>query len=140
MTHVLTLSLSRYLTFCQISVFYTLIRNISTMKRTATANWKGTGKEGKGTLSNQSGVLKDTPYTSASRFEEAQGTNPEELIAAAHAGCFSMKFAYILNAAGFTPDNIDTKATVTIESGTITSSHLEMKASVPGIDNAKFME
>ena len=110
------------------------------MKRTATANWKGTGKEGKGLLSNQSGLLNNTQYSSGSRFEEGVGTNPEELIAAAHAGCFSMKFAYILNAAGFTPDNIDTKCTVTIESGTITSSELEMKASIPGIDQAKFDE
>ena len=110
------------------------------MKRTATANWKGTGKEGKGTLSNQSGLLKDTHYTSASRFEDAQGTNPEELIAAAHAGCFSMRLAYILAAAGFTADNIDTKCTITIESGTINGSHLELKATIPGIDEAKFQE
>jgi len=110
------------------------------MKRTATANWKGTGKEGKGTLSAQSGVLNNNKYSSSSRFEEAEGTNPEELIAAAHAGCFSMKLSYILNAAGFTPDNIDTKCTVTIESGTITGSHLEVKAKVSGIDEAKFEE
>ena len=110
------------------------------MKRTATANWKGTGKEGKGTLSNQSGLLNNAPYSSASRFEEASGTNPEELIAAAHAGCFSMKLAFILHAAGFPPENIDTKCTVTIESGTITNSHLELSASVPDIDQAKFDE
>jgi lipoyl-dependent peroxiredoxin len=110
------------------------------MKRTATANWKGTGKEGKGILNNQSGLLNNAQYSSSSRFEEGIGTNPEELIAAAHAGCFSMKLAYILNAAGFTPDNIDTKCTITIESGTITSSHLEMKASIPNIDQAKFNE
>lgn len=110
------------------------------MKRTATANWKGTGKEGKGTLSNQSGLLNNAQYSSDSRFEEATGTNPEELIAAAHAGCFSMKLAFILNAAGFTPDNIDTKCTVTIESGTITGSHLELSATIPNIDQAKFEE
>lgn len=110
------------------------------MKRTATANWKGTGKEGKGTLSNQSGLFNNAQYSAGSRFEEGVGTNPEELIAAAHAGCFSMKFAFILHAAGFVPDNIDTKCTVTIESGTITSSHLEMTASIPNIDQAKFNE
>ena len=108
------------------------------MKRTATANWKGTGKEGTGTLNTQSGVLKDDFYSSGSRFQEEKGTNPEELIAAAHAGCFSMKLSYILNAAGFTPDNIDTKCTVTIENGTISDSHLEVKAKVPGIDATKF--
>ena len=108
------------------------------MKRTGTANWKGTGKEGKGTLSAQSGVLNNNHYTSGSRFEEDQGTNPEELIASAHAGCFSMKLSYILNAAGFTPDNIDTKCTVTIENGTITGSHLDVTATVPGIDAGKF--
>ena len=110
------------------------------MKRTATANWKGTGKEGTGTLSTQSGLINNDFYSSGSRFQEEKGTNPEELIAAAHAGCFSMKFSYVLNAAGFTPDNIDTKCTVTIESGTITGSHLEMEATIPGIDQAKFAE
>ncbi len=108
------------------------------MKRTGTANWRGTGKEGTGTLSAQSGVLNNAKYSSGSRFQEEEGTNPEELIAAAHAGCFSMKLSYILNAAGFTPDNIDTTCTVTIESGTITGSHLETKATVPGIDADKF--
>ncbi|HUR31349.1 MAG TPA: OsmC family protein [Saprospiraceae bacterium] len=110
------------------------------MKRTATANWKGTGKEGTGSLSTQSGLLEADFYSSGSRFQEEKGTNPEELIAAAHAGCFSMKLSYILNAAGFTPDNITTKCTVTIESGTITNSHLEVKATIPGIDEAKFDE
>lgn len=108
------------------------------MKRTATANWKGTGKEGKGTLSAQSGVIHNARYSSGSRFEEEVGTNPEELIAAAHAGCFSMKLSYILNAAGFTPDNIDTTCTVTIENGTITGSHLDVTATVPEIDAVKF--
>jgi len=110
------------------------------MKRTGTANWKGSGKEGKGTLSNQSGVLKNQQYSWHSRFEEGIGTNPEELIAAAHAGCVSMKLSFVLNAAGFVPDHIDTKCTVTIESGTITESHLEIKAKVPDIDAAKFAE
>lgn len=110
------------------------------MKRYATANWKGTGKEGTGTNTTQSGVLKDTQYSYKSRFEEGIGTNPEELIAAAHSGCFTMKLSFVLNAAGFTADNIDTKCTITLDSGAITSSHLEVKATVPGIDAAKFAE
>lgn len=110
------------------------------MKRFATANWKGSGKEGKGTNTTQSGVLKDTQYSYSSRFEQGVGTNPEELVAAAHAGCFSMKLSFVLGAAGFTPDNIDTKCTVTLENGAITESHLEVKAKVPGIDEAKFKE
>lgn len=110
------------------------------MKRFATANWKGSGKEGKGTNTTQSGVLKDTQYSYLSRFENGIGTNPEELIAAAHAGCFTMKLSFVLGAAGFTPDNIDTKCTITLGDGVITESHLEVKASVPGIDAAKFAE
>jgi osmotically inducible protein OsmC len=110
------------------------------MKRYATANWKGSGKEGKGTNTTQSGVLKDTQYSYLSRFENGIGTNPEELIAAAHAGCFTMKLSFVLGAAGFTPDNIDTKCTITLDNGAITESHLEVKATVPGIDKAKFDE
>ena len=110
------------------------------MKRFATANWKGSGKEGKGTNTTQSGVLTNAQYSYKSRFEEGIGTNPEELIAAAHSGCFSMKLSFVLNAAGFTPDNIDTKCTITLDNGTITESHLEVKATVPGIDAAKFEE
>lgn len=110
------------------------------MKRTATANWKGSGKEGKGTVSSASGVLKDTQYSYLSRFESGIGTNPEELVAAAHAGCFSMKLSFVLGAAGFTPDNIDTQCVITFENGVITESHLVVKAKVPGIDAAKFTE
>lgn len=110
------------------------------MKRFATANWKGTGKEGKGTNTTQSGVLNNTQYSYKSRFEEGTGTNPEELVAAAHSGCFSMKLSFVLNAAGFTPDNIDTKCTITLEDGAITLSHLEVSAKVPGIDAAKFAD
>lgn len=110
------------------------------MKRTATANWKGSGKEGKGILSTQSGVLKNNNYSYNTRFEDGIGTNPEELIAAAHAGCFSMKLSFVLNAAGFTPDSIDTKCTITLDNGAITESRLEVKAKVPGIDAAKFAE
>jgi osmotically inducible protein OsmC len=110
------------------------------MKRYATANWKGTGKEGKGSNTTQSGVLKDTQYSYNTRFADGIGTNPEELIAAAHAGCFTMKLSFVLNAAGFTADNIDTKCTITLGDGAITESHLEVKATVPGIDAAKFAE
>ena len=110
------------------------------MKRSATANWKGSGKEGKGTVTAQSGIFTNTPITYHTRFEEVKGTSPEELAAAAHAGCYSMKLSFVLGAAGFTPDNIDTKCTITLENGTITESLLEVRASVPGIDEAKFQE
>jgi osmotically inducible protein OsmC len=108
------------------------------MKRFGTANWKGSGKEGRGTNSTQSGVLTNVQYSYKSRFEDGVGTNPEELIAAAHAGCFTMKLSFVLDAAGFTAENIDTKCTITLDSGAITESHLEVKAKVPGIDKAKF--
>ncbi|MBN8786631.1 MAG: OsmC family protein [Terrimonas sp.] len=110
------------------------------MKRSATAVWNGSGKEGKGVLSTQSTVLSNTQYSFNSRFENGVGTNPEELIAAAHAGCFSMKLSFVLNAAGFTADEIHTDCTITFENGEITSSHLVLKAKVPGIDKAKFDE
>jgi len=110
------------------------------MKRTASANWQGTGKEGKGTLTTQTGVLNHTPYSYSSRFEEGTGTNPEELVAAAHAGCFTMKLSFLISGAGFTPENIDTKATVTLENGAVTSSHLVVSAAVPGLDKGKFNE
>lgn len=111
------------------------------MKRFATANWKGSGKEGTGTNTTQSGVLSNTQYSYKSRFEEGVGTNPEELVAAAHAGCFTMKLSFVLNAAGFTADNIDTKCTITLDPAAgITESHLEVTATVPGIDAAKFAE
>lgn len=110
------------------------------MKSYASANWKGTGKEGSGTVSAKSNVLRNAPYDYRSRFEGSDLTNPEELIAAAHSGCFSMKLSFVLGAAGFTPDNIDTKCTVTLENGAITGSHLEVTATVPGIDAAKFEE
>ena len=109
-------------------------------KRFATAKWLGTGKEGTGTVSSQSGAFSDAQYSYKSRFEEGTGTNPEELIAAAHAGCFSMKLSFVLGEAGFTPDNIETKCTISLDNGVITGSHLEVKATVPGVDNAKFVE
>lgn len=110
------------------------------MKRSATAVWNGSGKEGKGVLSTQSTVLNKTQYSFSSRFENGVGTNPEELIAAAHAGCFTMKLSFVLNAAGFTADELQTDCTVTLEDGTVTSSHLVLKAKIPGIDKSKFDE
>jgi osmotically inducible protein OsmC len=110
------------------------------MKRKGTAVWQGTGKEGKGHLSTQSGAIVQMPYSYTSRFEEGTGTNPEELIAAAHAGCFSMKLSFILTAAGFPPEQLESTATVTIESGTITSSAIQLQATVPGISDEKFEE
>ncbi|RZM13239.1 MAG: OsmC family peroxiredoxin [Pedobacter sp.] len=108
------------------------------MTRYGTAHWEGTGKEGKGTNTTQSGVLKDTPYSFKTRFEDGVGTNPEELIAAAHAGCFTMKLSFVLNEAGFTADSLDTKCSITLDNGAITLSHLELKAKVPGIDQEQF--
>jgi osmotically inducible protein OsmC len=110
------------------------------MKRTSTAVWNGSGKEGSGHLTSQSNILNKTQYSWQSRFAEGTGTNPEELIAAAHAGCFSMKLSFVLGAAGFTPDAIETNSTVTIDNGTITDSHLVVKAKVPGISKEKFEE
>ena len=108
------------------------------MKRKATAVWKGSGKEGNGNLSTQSSVLNKTQYSFNSRFAEGIGTNPEELIAAAHAGCFTMKLSFVLGEAGFTPQELTTECTITLEEGTITQSQLVLKAKVPGISKEKF--
>jgi osmotically inducible protein OsmC len=110
------------------------------MARHATAVWQGTGKEGKGNLTTQSGTLNNTQYSFSSRFEEGAGTNPEELIAAAHAGCFTMKLSFLLVAAGFTADKLETKCEITLDNGAITKSHLILKASIPGISKEKFDE
>jgi lipoyl-dependent peroxiredoxin len=110
------------------------------MKRSATAVWNGSGKEGNGKLGTQSTALKDVQYSYKSRFEEGVGSNPEELIAAAHAGCYSMKLSFVLGAAGFTPDSIESTSTVTLDNGVITGSHLVVKAKVPGITPEKFKE
>jgi lipoyl-dependent peroxiredoxin len=110
------------------------------MKRTATAVWNGSGKDGKGNMTTQSTTLNKTQYSYKSRFEEGVGTNPEELIAAAHSGCFAMKLSFVLGAAGFTPDSLEVTSTVSLEDGTITSSHLVLKASIPGISEEKFKE
>ena len=112
------------------------------MKRTAAAHWTGPGKEGNGTLTAPGGVLKNTPYSFATRFGDKPGTNPEELIAAAHAGCFSMALSFALTGAGLPPASIDTNATLTLDSVpggfAITAIHLDVAAKVPGIDAAKF--
>ena len=110
------------------------------MKRTSTAVWQGSGKEGGGHLTTQSQVLNKTAYTWSSRFAEGTGTNPEELLAAAHAGCFTMKLSFILGEAGFVPTQLETTSEVTIESGTITESHLSVKATVPGLTAEKLNE
>jgi osmotically inducible protein OsmC len=110
------------------------------MNRNATANWKGTGKDGKGTLTTQSTVLNNTQYSYHSRFENGAGTNPEELVAAAHAGCFSMALSFGLQTAGFTADDITTVCTITLDNGSITQSHLVLKAKIPGIAKEKFDE
>ena len=108
------------------------------MKRHATAVWNGSGKEGKGTLTTQSGVLKETQYSFSSRFADGIGTNPEELIAAAHAGCFTMKLSFSLGEAGFTADSLETTSHVTLDNGTITESHLVVKGKIPGISQEQF--
>lgn len=106
---------------------------------TAIANWKGSGKEGSGKLlTPRSGVIKNKAYNYASRFEEGPLTNPEELIAAAHAACFSMKLSFVLGAAGFTPSRIETKCTITLDNGTIANSHLDVKAKVPKLKAKDF--
>ncbi len=110
------------------------------MIRHATAVWNGSGKEGNGHLTTASTVLNQTQYSFNTRFENGVGTNPEELIAAAHAGCFAMKLSFVLGAAGFTPESLDTKCEITFENGVVSKSHLILKAKVPGIDNAKFQE
>jgi osmotically inducible protein OsmC len=110
------------------------------MKRNATALWQGTGKEGTGHLTTQSTTLKETQYSFNSRFAEGVGTNPEELVAAAHAGCFSMKLSFVLNAAGFTADEINTKCEITLDpsAGAIVLSHLILNAKIPGINAEQF--
>jgi osmotically inducible protein OsmC len=110
------------------------------MKRKATAVWQGSGKEGKGHVSTQSAVLKQNQYSFNSRFAEGTGTNPEELVAAAHAGCFAMKLSFVLGEAGFTADELTAECTVTLGDGAITESHLSVKGKVPKISKEKFRE
>jgi osmotically inducible protein OsmC len=112
------------------------------LKRKASAQWNGGLKDGKGTISTDSGVLKDTQYSFSTRFEDGAGTNPEELIAAAHAGCFSMALSGQLTNANTPPESVRTQATVTMEKTdagfTVTAVHLDVTARVPGIDQAAF--
>ena len=111
------------------------------MSKYANAEWHGTGKDGKGMLSTETKFLNNVPFTYATRFGEAKdGTNPEELVAAAHAGCFTMKLSFVLNAAGFTADTIETKCDITLGDGAITKSHLTVTAKIPGISKEKFDE
>jgi osmotically inducible protein OsmC len=112
------------------------------MIRKASAVWKGSLKEGKGTISSDSGVLSNTPYSFSTRFENAKGTNPEELIAAAHAGCFTMALSAQLGTAGITPESLETTASLTLDKldagWTVTKIHLDVSARIPGADQAAF--
>ena len=110
------------------------------MIRHASAVWNGSGKEGNGQLSTQSGVLQQTQYSFNTRFADGIGTNPEELIAAAHAGCFTMKLSFVLGEGGFTADSLETKCEITFENGAITKSHLTVTGKVPGISEEQFQE
>lgn len=110
------------------------------MKRKATAVWLGSGKEGKGHVTTQSSVLNKTQYSFNSRFAEGTGTNPEELVAAAHAGCFAMKLSFVLGEAGFTPDELNATCTITLGEGVITEAHLNVKGKIPGISKEKFQQ
>jgi len=108
--------------------------------RNASANWKGTGMDGKGIINTESKILDNAQLSFKTRFADGVGTNPEELIAAAHSGCFTMQLSFILTEAGFVPENLDTKAKLTFEDGTITTIHLELEGTVPGLADAQFQE
>jgi osmotically inducible protein OsmC len=110
------------------------------MKRKASAVWNGSIMEGKGTISTQSTLLNNAQYSFKTRFEDGVGTNPEELIAAAHAGCFTMQLSANIGEAGFTPKSLETSCEITFEGGTITQSHLTVHAKVDGLDEEKFKE
>lgn len=108
--------------------------------RRANANWKGTGMDGKGTITTQSTVLNETPLSFKTRFEEGIGTNPEELIGAAHAGCFTMQLSFLISEAGFVPTNLDTQAKVFFEDGTIPRIELDLTGEIPNISNEEFQK
>ncbi|HYF70427.1 MAG TPA: OsmC family protein [Ohtaekwangia sp.] len=110
------------------------------MKRKATAVWNGSGKDGKGHVTTQSSTLSKTQYSYKSRFEEGVGTNPEELIAAAHAGCFAMKLSFVLQEAGFTADELNAECSITLDNGAVTQSDITLTAKIPGITKEKFQE
>jgi len=111
---------------------------MAAIKRTASSSWRGDLRSGNGTINSSSDVLSHTPFSFATRFEQAQGTNPEELIAAAHAGCYSMAFANYLAEQGHTPEEITTEATITLEDLAIKQMHLSTQGRVPGLDEADF--
>jgi osmotically inducible protein OsmC len=106
--------------------------------RKANANWKGTGMEGNGTITTQSTTLDNAQLSFKTRFAEGVGTNPEELLAAAHSGCFTMQLSFLLSEAGFVPEDLNTQAKVTFEDGTITKIDLELTGKVPGISQDEF--
>jgi osmotically inducible protein OsmC len=108
------------------------------MNRNATAVWQGSGKEGKGSLTTQSTVLNNTQYSFKTRFEDGVGTNPEELVAAAHAGCFTMKLSFNIDEAGYTATELNTRCDITFENGAITRSHLTVSARIEGISQDNF--
>jgi len=108
------------------------------MTRKSTAVWQGTGKEGTGHLTTQSNVLNQTQYSFSTRFEDGIGTNPEELIAAAHAGCFTMKLSFLISAASIVPEQLETTCEITLENGSITQSKLILAAKVSGMDANQF--
>ncbi len=147
MTPAAGLAVSRIMARCESGNGHGLrrrcfVNKIKPMQRTASAKWQGDLKSGKGSVSTASGILSDTPYSFHSRFEQGQGTNPEELLAAAHAGCFTMALSSELGKAGFKADSLETKCTITLEQKdggfAITSSHLELKARVPGASQEAF--
>jgi osmotically inducible protein OsmC len=111
---------------------------MTAIERTATGTWRGDLRNGSGQIDSTSGVLQETPFTFATRFENAKGTNPEELIAAAHAACYSMAFANYLTQQGHTPEEIRTRATISLEDGSINKMHLVTQGRVPGVDEATF--
>jgi len=114
------------------------------MKRTAMAQWKGSLKDGSGTVTATSGIFSNVPYNTTGRFETGAGTSPEELIAAAHASCFAMALSAELGKVGITPEALDVKATVSLDKQAagwaVTASHLDLTATIPGVDRAKFQQ
>ena len=110
------------------------------MKRTATVTWHGPGKNGSGHITTMSRILERAPFTYGSRFEDKFGTNPEELIASAHAACFTMKLSFLISEAGYTPNTLETEAEVTLAKDSISRSYLRVKGNVPEMTHAKFIE
>tara|TARA_B100000508_G_scaffold138385_1_gene134371 strand:+ start:56047 stop:56562 length:516 start_codon:yes stop_codon:yes gene_type:complete len=128
---------SNVINFSRRALFF---RERQIMERKATAVWNGNGKEGKGHLTTASNVLEQTQYSFTSRFEDGKGTNPEELIAAAHSGCFAMKLTFNLQEAGYTATELNVEGTVTLEDGKITSSKISLKAKAEGVGEEEFSE